>query len=84
MKQSGVPKRGLPLKWGHQKLNFLPTHARHMKFLGYANMKKEYNMTKFGLSKWGVPLKQGRQHSNFLTTHARHVKFLGYANMKQR
>ena len=74
---------GVPLKWSHQNSNFLPTHARHMKFLGLANMKKRSNLTKFGYIKMGVPLKRGRQNSNFLTTHARHMKFSGYANMKK-
>ena len=31
---------GVPLKQGYQNSNFLATHARHMKFSGYANMKK--------------------------------------------
>ena len=31
---------GVPLKLGRQKSNFQATHARHMKFLGLAIMKK--------------------------------------------
>ena len=31
---------GVTLKQGRQNSNFLTTHARHMKFSGYANMKK--------------------------------------------
>ena len=32
---------GSPLKRGRQNSNFLTTYARHMKFLGLANMKKK-------------------------------------------
>ena len=36
----------VPLKLGCQKSNFPITHARHMQFLGLANMKKKKKFNK--------------------------------------
>ena len=35
-----ISKSRVPLEQGRQNSNFLPTHARHMKFLEYANTKR--------------------------------------------
>ena len=68
---------GVPLKRDHQNSNFFTTHARHMKFSGYANTKKKYNLTKFG----GTNMKKFSSNKDAktqnLTTYAGLMKFSG-------
>ena len=65
----GTPQTGPP------KCNFLTTHARLMKFSGYANMKKRSNLTKFGGTKMKESSSKKDAKTQNLTTFAGLMKF---------